>query len=49
MRELGQGIRLEVQVSSKRKERLASKERLIVTFSGEVWYARVAVPGTGWE
>jgi hypothetical protein len=46
---LGLGVRIEIKVSSKRKERLVSKERLILTFSGEVWYAGVAVPGTGCE
>ncbi len=35
------------QLSSKRKERLVSKERLILTFSGDVRYAIVAFPGTG--
>jgi hypothetical protein len=49
MLELGLGVRLEVQVSFKRKERLVSKVRLILTFSGEVRYARVAVSGTGCE
>jgi hypothetical protein len=40
---MGLGVRTEIKVSSKRKKRLVSKERLILTFSGEVWYARVAV------
>jgi hypothetical protein len=44
---LGLGVRTEIKVSSKRKERLVSKERLILTFSGDVWYAIVAFPGTG--
>jgi hypothetical protein len=53
---LGLGVRTEIKVSfmrkerlvsTVRKERLVSKERLILTFSGEVWYAGVAVPGTG--
>ncbi len=43
---LGLGIRTEIKVSSKRKERVARTERLILTFSGEVGYAGVAVPGT---
>jgi hypothetical protein len=57
MRELGLGVRLEVQVSFKRKKRLVSmltslsfflkKKRLILTFSGEVWYAGVDVLGLG--
>jgi hypothetical protein len=35
------------ELSSRKKERLVSTERLILTFSGEVWYAGVAIPGTG--
>jgi hypothetical protein len=45
---MGLGV---IKVSSKRKERLVSKERLILTFSGEVWYARAGagykIRGTG--
>ncbi len=44
----GKGLGV-IKISSKRKERLVSKERLILTFSGEVWFARVAVPGAGSE
>jgi hypothetical protein len=37
------------KISSKRKERLVSKERLILTFSGEVWYAELSYHGGGSE
>jgi hypothetical protein len=43
---MGLGV---IKESSKRKERLVTKERLILTFSGEVCYAGVAVPRAGCE
>jgi hypothetical protein len=42
---LGLGVSIGIKVCSKRI--LVSTKRLILTFSGEVWYAGVAVPGTG--
>jgi hypothetical protein len=44
---LGLDVRTELKVSFKIKKRLVSTVRLILTFSGEVWYAGVAVPGAG--
>ncbi len=43
---LGLDVRTELKVSFKIKKRLVSTVRLILTFSGEVRYIGVAVPGT---